>query len=385
LVRTTTLLWPYERPARSALAPWAAALATRLATRGSPPETAKWLNQAALVFSHLGASGVARWVCHEQIDLFGRSALSDRGLLVLALQPSINLGRLDVLAGRRADGREQFRLAEHLRAREAVNLAGRLRVQPGDWEFMIAFDPTIEATLTTVYVIDSVQSWLSESGHREILALTDRVGAWHGPVPWTAIYEARVACLAELGDLDRAIAEAGQVQNADANLVLAFQLHLSHGLWTAGLRRDAEELVSRVGARLVHTDWGRHGTAELPRYFPLIETAVRLARNQQLESLAARLACTLLEVATQAGDEVMTLKALRILCCLQTGPTSSRWESRAAALELASDYRLVRHGTGGPARPVSAENMRQYRGLAAAVGEATGADGIPDLDAALGA
>lgn len=380
--RVTTLLWPYERPARSALAPWATALTGRLASPGSPQETATWLNQAALVFSHLGATEVARWVCHEHIGLFARAASSDRGLIALALQPTINLGRLDVLAGKHASGREHFRLAEHLAARDAVNLAGRCRVQAGDWEYLTAFDSTLEATLTTVYVIDSIQSWLAEGSHRDILSFTERVTARPGPLPWAAISEARVACWVELGDLDRAIAEADQVQDADANLVLAFQLHLSRGLWAAGSRHHAQQLVSRVGTRLAGTDWARSDTAELPRYFPLIETSVRLARDQELEPLAARLACTLLDVAARAGDQVMSLKALRVLGCL--GPSPAEYRSRATALEMGCDYRLVRQGAGQPPRPIPAGNLRQYRGLAGAVGQVTGASSIPDVAAELG-
>ncbi len=379
----TTLLWPYERPARSALAPWATALTAQLATGGPPPQTAKWLNQAALVFSHLGASEAARWVCLAHIDHFARSASSDRRLLALVFQPSINLGRLDVLAGKHASGRERFRLAEQLAAREPVDVAGRCRVRASDWEFLAASDPTLEATLTTVYVIDSVQSWLAEGRHRDIVAFTERVRARPGRVPWPAIHEARVACWVELGDLDRAVAEAGQAQGVDVNLVLAFQLHLSRGLWSAGLRRDAEQLVSRVATRLVYTDWSRVAAGEIPRCFPLVETAVRLLIHQGMQSMAERLACALLYLATRAGDEVMTLTTLRTLSRLQAGPAAEWFASRAAALEAACDYRLVRRDTGQPPRPISAGSMRQYERLAAAVGRATGADGVPDLDAEL--
>jgi hypothetical protein len=382
-MRATTLLWPYERPVRSALAPWAKVLATRLATPGSPAETAKWLNQAALVFSHLGASEVARWVCHAHIDLFTRLAASDRGLVALAFQPSINLGRLDVLAGEYASGREQFRLAEHMAARRPVHLAGRYRVEATDWDLVAALDPTLENALTNIYVIDSVQSWLAERSPSSALTFTGRLREKSGPIPWTAIHEARVACWVELGEMERAIAEADDVQDADATLVLAFQLHLSRGLWNAGLRCDAEQLVSQVGERLIDTNWDDLAAGDLPRYFPLIETSMRLAHNQDMVALAERLARALLDVATRAGDQVMTLNALRTLCSLGAGSTTPLFASRAAELELICDYRLVRCNSEKAVRAISPENMLEYERLADAVRHATRAEGRPGLDAAL--
>jgi hypothetical protein len=139
-------------------------------------------------------------------------------------------------------------------------------------------------------------------------------------------------------------------------------------------------LLARVGARLVDTDWARVDAGEAPRYFPLVETSVRLALSQDRQSLAERLARVLREMATRAGDEVMTLKALRVLCGLGGG---QRVEAQVAALERGCDYRLVRHQTSKPPRPIAAENVRQYQALASAVRRATGAVGSPDLEPAL--
>lgn len=346
----TDLLLPSDRIARLDLPVWAATLVHRLqVSRPDPASLSMVLNNAGLVFAHLGRFEQARWVCNAHIGWVGRLAASGDTSPVHALQPWINLGRLELLTGNPAAAQAHFDLVRPMRERRPVRL-GPVTLEPADWPAMIAVEPQLATVLCGVRLLDGVRCWFVAGDYRGALDWLDRVERKELLAPQAGIREARVISHVELGEHDKAVAVA-RSGGGDPFLGTANQLHLARSAWLHGRPELAGTLTAAAAQALLAVGWPAIERTLLPRMFRLLEAAARTARAVGEEELGRRLADTLFDNAVRAGDQVSSHAALRHLCAIADGPDRQRWQAVREDLESASDYLLIRRAAGLPPAP----------------------------------
>lgn len=373
------LVWPYERPARSDLRSWARALCAHLDRAPTPFDANTQLNQAALVFSHLGVPDVARWVCTSQIEYARHLSQQDRNHLVLALQPTINLGRLALLAGQLEEAVVAFDLAVRMERQEERSLAGLVTVRALDWAIFTEQDPTLAAALANVHVVETAQALLIAGRGAQALSFCEQTVETLPQAPWRGIAEATVASCAQVGDMARGQQEAARVQGRDQHLDLAVSLHLADGYASSGDLPSAERLATGAGHVLATQDWAAYPTDRLPQHLPMLEAALDLTIRLGLDAQSRTLATTLLQVARRAHDQVATVRALRFLACDRPGGPDPQAAAELRQQEATCEYFVVRRASRTSPSSVSPDTLAACQDLVHAVRAATHASSCPDL------
>lgn len=83
-------------------------LADIAARLGDPSMASTVYNQAALIASDVGATDTARAMCHQHAAAYLQAAPLPGGTAIRALEPVVNLARLQVRAGKADDGRQHL-------------------------------------------------------------------------------------------------------------------------------------------------------------------------------------------------------------------------------------------------------------------------------------
>jgi len=341
----TDLLLPSDRIARLDLQAWARNLIDRLQVRiPDPAPLSIVLNNAALVFAHLGRIDQARWVCNAHIGWVGQLAASGDTSPVHALQPWINLGRIELLTGNATAAHAYFDLVRPMQERRPLWL-GPVRLRSEDWPAMLAVEPQLPTVLRSVRLMDGVRCWFIAGAYRGALHWLDRVEQDEQLAPAGGLQEARVVSHVELAEHDQAIAVAG-LRHPDSFVGIAIRLHLARSAWLRGRPALACEYADEAAGILLGLGWSAIDRPVLPRMFRLLEAATRTARAFGQDELARRLAETLLDSAVRAGDQVSQHTALRHLEAVADEPDRHRWADARQNLESTSDYLLIRRAAG---------------------------------------
>ena len=344
--RPTGLLWPYERPPKSPLDGWASCLIAQLDTAPSSPAAtnATVLNQAALIFSHLGHTDVAAAVCHAHIAWVGRFVPSDHRVLAQAIQPWINLGRLDILAGHRSQGRSRLAVAAKLAHHETVELDG-CRITPEDWRCLIGTDPLLRPAVMNAYVVDTVESWLATADYAAAMSFVDDVEKMAETAYRRALVETRFLCQIELSEVDAALDVVASASQLDDDLKLALRCHLLHGLIDAGVDVQAHELLALVTQLLLDRNWDTVPPVRLPQFFRLFAAGAHSAERLGADRRTIALGRKLVALATRAGDQVMRINTLQALSAVDGGATGGRYTDLLAEAIVGCDYAAIRRST----------------------------------------
>ncbi|MGW4982617.1 hypothetical protein ACWERA_41695, partial [Streptomyces mirabilis] len=85
-----------------------AELADIAANTGDPSVASTVYNQAALIASDVGALGLARKMCHQHAAAYLHATPLPGTTAIRALEPLVNLARLQFRAGQHDDGRQRL-------------------------------------------------------------------------------------------------------------------------------------------------------------------------------------------------------------------------------------------------------------------------------------
>ena len=367
---STTLLLPHERVALASLGRWAERLDTRLTRCRDTLRTLSELaatvsdiaNNTALVATHQGQPSTARTLCERQIQWQCRLARRSKTSWGLphALQPWINLGRLDALSGKWEAALERFARLRELRDGGRIDL-GPMCIGTRQCEALSSTPDGLRRHLTTVYVVDSLRALLLNRRFAEAADFAWKVELDCPAEPARLAVEASIIATCRLGD--HASAEnlaAMALDRARGWDRAVFQLRMAEVLGCAGERVRAAEILSRSAAVLEGVSLGRK---KKPDVLPALVRFASACAEVDLHSEALDLARDTREAARAGGDEVVEIESLRILARLSPAP--QQWRDALGELETATDYhryRPERGHAGNPALQLLYERVLQFLG-----------------------
>lgn len=345
---STTLLVPLDRMPRRPVDTWTRDLQARLRQirRGERrllhyAETLSGIgNNAGLIAASQGERGSARMLCERQMAWQHRMGRRARAPEVErhAVQPWINLGRLDALDGdweqavtrfarlvaRGGDARLCLGLMQISRRGESVSAFGTL--------------------LYYVYVVDSLKALLLNGRWAEVLDFARRCERRDETVS-AALDEAQVVALCRLGEPDQAAGVARRalaLQRAWGKVL--FRLRGAEAAACAG-RLDAAgaalELLAGPLQRLEPRAMAH------PDTMPLVLRVAQACAATGRAGAAAALANRVVKGAEAAEDETIWIEALRIVA----GAAGEVDASLLGRLERETGYARYRRGEGGPPIP----------------------------------
>jgi hypothetical protein len=355
---STTLLLPQDRIPREPLGLWARRLSAHLeASLADIRESAALArtvsgiaNTAALIAISRGGKSGAWDLCSGQIRWLWR--LSRRSgsapVAVYAVQPWVNLGRLEAISGRCDEAAARFERLMESDAAGALNLEC-FKVAADAWDGVPETRGAGQSHLLLVYVLDTLRALLINRRHEELLRFADRVEARFGDAMRSRLTEGAVVASSLLGDHARAeaLARSGSRGSSGWNR-FAFQLRLAEALACGGDREGAEAVLRRLGMLVLGLSAG--AKAELQNLYVLCRLA-GACRELGLDDLAAAVARDALEGARAAGDEVFQIEGLRILADVSPFPERLQWEAALGTLEGETEY--ARYRTPGKPLPAN--------------------------------
>lgn len=365
-----TLLLPQDRIAREPLSCWASRLMAEL----EQERRAEWLarehaavlggigNNAALIAAHQGHSDTARAICEAQLGCQLRWAgkTGDAAISGHAMQPWINLGRLDAIAGEWEAALARFAAFAGARAGAPLRL-GAVQTDGVAWQ-VIGDTPAEFAEFTErVRIVESLKALLGNRRWAEVLAFAEEVPPELGVGTARLVREARIVALAQAGRHMEAEASARDGLRDSAGWEqLVFQLRLAEVIAMAGSPARAAGLlgpVLRAGLDLPAATCGR-----LQPLYVLTRAAVA-ACEVGMHDEAVRLARRLLEGARSAGDEIFELGCLRLLAAAARADERPGWKEALGRLRSGTEYVRERGAADLPLGPAEGAPARLYATL----------------------
>lgn len=350
---STALLFPQARIPRAPQEAWAARLAGRLErcralreVRALSLEVAGIANNAALIAAHRGDAGTARRLCEAQIRWQRRLARrsGDSAVAARALQPYVNLGRLEAALGAWPAALERFARLHGIRADGALELEC-LCVAAGAWESVAATPAEYEAFLETVYVGDSLKALLLNRRFAEAEAFAFPVEA--SPVAGLdgLATEARVVATCRLGDFAGARAQAAAASEGSRGWGRAvFRLRAAETLACAGEAQSAEAALRSLAG--VVRGVSPAALRELSTLYVVVRLAAACAEAGLREDTFA-LARAAHEGARAADDEAIQIELLHLLAPAAPAAERAEWEDALSRAEERTGYARYRR-TGPP-------------------------------------
>ena len=354
---STALLLPGERIPRLPLERWASRLATDLdqtrktarRIRVLAREVAVLANNTALVATVQGQRGVARQQCEQQVNWHHRLGRRSRdpGLCGHAVQPWVNIGRLESLSG---DWRASLNRFAHLNAYRTTDelRLGKVRIGRTGWEAVAASRTEFQQMLDAINVIDSLKTLLTNGRFEDVLTFTSRLGTQFGEILLRRSDEAMIVARCRLGDFegacDLATAAAKQVRGWERAV---FGVRLGEVLACAGDHRRAASLLGSVSATVACVSPEKKG--ELQSLYMLLRLCT-VCGEIGLDDHMLALARDIYNGASKADDEVFQIESLRILAEHTPASERERWREELDRLEETTDYVRYRRG-GKPATP----------------------------------
>jgi hypothetical protein len=367
---TGTLLLPQDRIAREPISCWASRLTTELEQERRaewPPRVQAAVlggigNNTALIAAHQGHSDTARALCEAQIRCQLRRAgeTGDAAISGHALQPWINLGRLDAIAGEWEAALGRFAALAEARAGAPLRL-GAVQTDAAAWQ-VIGDTPAEFAEFTErVRVVESLKAFLGSRRWAEVLAFAEELPSELGNGTARLVREARIVALAQAGRHVEAEESARDGLRDSAGWEqLVFQLRLAEVIAMAGSLTRAAALLApvlRAGLDLPAATCGRLQ----PLY--VLTRAAAAAHEVGMHDEAARLARRLLEGARSARDEIFELGCLRLLATAARADERPGWKKALDRLRFATEYMRERGGADRSLDPAEGAPARLYATL----------------------
>lgn len=345
---SATLLVPLDRVPRRPVDAWTRDLHARLLRVRSGErrllhyaETLAGIgNNAGLIAAFQGERGRARLLCERQMAWQHRMGRRARAPEVErhAVQPWINLGRLDAL-----DGDWEGALA---RFGKLVARSGDVRLCLGQMQISRRGEAAsgFGTLLYYVYVVDSLKALLLNRRWAEVLEFARRCER-RDETAAAALDEAQVVAWCRLGELGRAAGVAGRalaLQRAWGKVL--FRLRSAEAAACAGQLDAAGAELESLAALL--QGLGPRAMAH-PDTMPLVLRVAQACAVADRAGPAAALGRRVAAGAEAAEDETIRIEALRVVA----GGTGHPDAIALDQLERDTGYARYRRGEGGPPIP----------------------------------
>ena len=341
-------LSPQQRLPRRPLLPWAqewTGWLNSIAIANAPPEDlATCLNQLALIDFYLGNAARAETLCYDQIRWVDHlaSKMARRGLLRIAFDPWINLGRIFRTTGRWQSAIDNFRIVQSLDQRLSLAI-GSIQITCNDWTAICDEDASLRRRLEQIYVLETLKTLLQFAHHEQVdeflLTLTDLPESL---LPF--IREARIASLLASEQFQMGMHLAASYINETSGWE-----RLVHATRLAQFMRARElpgnrELIASVFDGVRHSDPALFDLSHVH----LAHMATKMALSCKLPNdeiqLFGRL---LLNCATKLDDEPLVLEILQTLASASEGNQRTMYCRLQHEAERRSLYSIGRSGTTG--------------------------------------
>jgi hypothetical protein len=355
-----TLLLPQDRIARQPLSSWAARLSASLGEHLGAIRRPRVLaerigavaNNGALIAAYLGDDAEARALCTAQMQWqlrFSRRA-GDPAMCTLAIQPWVNLGRLDALAGEWKTAIARFRVLEAYRTEGTVRL-GSACLEAGGWAVVSRTREEFDRLLAIGYAVDSLKALLLARRYGETLEMCERLDR-AGPPASTFGAEARVVALCGLGQPGHARARAAAAARETTGWECAvFHLRAAEADAVASGAGAARDALRRLAATVLAA------SSKARRTLPGMYVTLRLAATcaeARLDNEAFDVARDVWEGARAGNDEVLALESLRLRARAAPEEEREGWEHALGEAEAATEYRRYRRGSSAMRTPETA-------------------------------
>lgn len=357
----TTFLIPQDRIARRPLAEWAAELTTRVhaAQRGArrTHELADQLgsvgNMAGLIAASRGDMAKAWSLTERQLWWHGRQARRSRDATVTAyaLQPWINLGRLEALTGKwqaalaRLDGLTTFPLAERLEM-------GCVQFSGSAWRALVPSRERFLEFLETVFISDSLKAMLLNRRFELVHPFVARFSGIEGEMRWMC-EEACVVAECQAGEPAAAAARAlAAARQANGWPRAVFRLRAAEAYACADMRDAAVPILEQLAGVIVQLGAEHKNT---PQLITIIARLGAVCREAGLDHATHAVAADVLGLARTAGDEPVMIEMLRLLAATAPAAERQAWADAAAGVEQTTEYTRYRRGGSPPANPMITE------------------------------
>jgi hypothetical protein len=368
----------HDRPARKPLQDWAGEVLRAVASLDpdgdDPAALSTCLNVGALIEASCGRSENAHHLCDVQLAWLDRLSAGHRdpaGVLVLAFQPWVNKGRLHGLHGRADDALRHFSvLADEAVSRPRV--LGPCTITPETWTAIVERDPSVQAVLDNIYVVDSLKTFFRSGRYEVAHGFVERQRQVGTEANVDLLLEAQILSLAALGHFDEVVGCADSYSGSSLVGHLVFMLHRGAGLSSLGLTRES------LAVALELSEFSRvSGLDAIPP-----PTAVRFLAllGRLLDVLGAREWAHRvheqgLDLAHRMPDQPSQVAFLDALLGSGTDSSRSGWNDERARVLEGCQYRDVRRAAGmgpAPADPVFDELRSSLLAATGLVSTATG-------------
>lgn len=347
------ILVPQDRIARPPLGAWAAQVCGLLDTAGQTRTTRQLAgqlgsagNQAGLIAAHAGDVARAWHVTERQLWWQGRFARRSRDATVAAhaVQPWVNLGRVEALTGRWREALARFAALPTYKVAGRLDM-GCMRLRGSDYLGVSRTREHFLGFLQAVYVSDSLKAMLFNRRFELVHPFVASAGA-EGPL-WCMCEEAAVVAECQMGDHRTAISRAGTAaREASGWNRAALRLRLAEAHACAGEIERAQPILSQLASVV------RQVSPEVKAKPDLMPITARLAgacHEVGLADDACAVARDVLQGARTANDEMIQIEMLKLLADASPEHEAEAWRDAADAAVAATDYARFRRGA--PPRP----------------------------------
>jgi hypothetical protein len=243
---------PRDRPVRIPLPEWIADVERALddAARADeePEAVSECFRQAALIERHFGRLRVADALCVGHLRWLGEESArrGDPGLLGLALDPWIELARLDRLSGKEESSiRKLARLPAAKRS--AAIAIGAVEIRADQWPAIQAARPGLLPSLDTTWIVETLKTMLAAKSFQRALDFAAREPRDASQDAAAFLAEAKIVALCHLGRREAAWDEAAR-RAGDVDLAFRplYELRTAQALACFGGQPAALDLVRHL-------------------------------------------------------------------------------------------------------------------------------------------
>jgi hypothetical protein len=346
------ILMPQDRIPREPLAAWAERLAGALeqarrsirAPRRLAGEVEGIGNNAGLIAAHRGDLDVAWRLTEHQVWWHGRLARrsGEPTATAHAVQPWVNLGRLEALAGRWREALARFAGLGTCRVVSRLEI-GCIRVGGEAWAAVTRSREEFMRLMEAVYVTDSLKAMLLNRRFELVHPFAARCEDGDGTLRWIC-EEACVLAECRLGDFGAAAARAsGAARQAKAWNRAVLRLRAAEAHACGGEIDRAAEILAQIASVVRQLSPEQKAKPEL---MPITARLAGACHEVGLAADAYGVARDVLEGARTANDEPIQIEMLRLLAATAPDEEREAWSEAARAAEESTDY--ARYRRGGP-------------------------------------
>jgi hypothetical protein len=301
-------------------------------------------NNAALLAAHRGAPALARTLCERQIawELRFSARAGDSDLAAHAVQPWVNLGRLDVLAGCWEKAVDRFRQLREGFAKGFIEVGGTAIGCTGWASHEMGGE--FASFVHYVFVVDTLRAYLLSNRYREAMDFADVQR--NDPHLALVVEEAHVAALHGSGRVDEACGRAAAAgRNARGWDRVAFRIRTAETLAGVGDAAGAESVLSRLADLVLGLSPEKHAEFQTLVVTSRIATACcELGRTTE----AAAVARAVYFGARRASDEVFEIEALRVLSVAASPNEQENWQNLLDRALAGTGYAKYHGGASEP-------------------------------------